>query len=175
MNMGYLVSSICLIYFRNIKERLRSIYAGSVIRRMISKTSRSLVTAFRFSLFSRMADAGIEGLPNYIEASKIKSAIIDYPRNLMRKLKSYFIGSYMAASLMGIKRDFFMYPLKSGGVIVVVATVINLALSFILKKHIIVLSRILYGLVLFIGVSGLYSALTWDKIKKSSLLMGKIK
>jgi hypothetical protein len=103
----------------------------------------------------------------------IESKTIDYLINLYRRCKSA-IALFFKKSLINnlaevLKKEFYSYPVKNTSLIIVTAILTNTVFSFLLKKEIGLLSWIIKGLLLFVGVTGLASDADWSTMRSNSI------
>lgn len=180
--MDYFKGSIFLRYLEKIKQGCSDIekniyftYLNSFIYRLIGRNVKLIKTGFKFSVFARLAKIEYNIPSDFFETSKTAKVVLNWGGNLKNKLiNSFSASSVFFACLRALKHDFSLNSLKVGGIIIVAAISTNLALSVILQKQIILYGWVMRGLLLSVGICGLFCNANWEDIKRTSRVFNKI-
>jgi hypothetical protein len=156
-----------------IEEKVSSVYLSSLTHRLIAKTAESIKNGFRFSVFGRLTEINEDASRNFLQASKTTKIALDGMRNLNDRLIVFSTPSSLVTSIKSLKCDFFSKPLKVGGTIVITTITANLVLSIVLQRQITLWGGVMRGLLLFVGISGLFCNTDWSTLKTSSVLFKK--
>lgn len=158
-----------------IEEKLSSVYLGSLTHQLIVKTAESIKIGFEYSIFGRLTEIDEDISKNFLETSKATKIALNRMKNLKDKLIAFSDTSSSVTSTRSIKCDFFSKPLKVGGIIVITTIMTNLFLSIILQKQITLWGWVMRGILLFIGISGLFCNAGWPTIRNYSLILRKLR
>lgn len=173
--MEYFETCVFLKYLKKINQNYLAIEnkasficLNSFIHRLIKDVFEAIKIGFRFSLFGRLTEIEPGISSDFFETSKIIKVVLSWMRNFKDKLTNVSTGSIFFASIIALKSDFSLKPLKAGGIIVIVAVTTNLVLAMILERQLSLVGWVVRGLLLFIGISGLFCNSDWEGIKRTS-------
>lgn len=148
---------------------------NSLIYQLVARVVKLIKIGFKFSFFGRLTEIGQDAPRNFFEGSRIMPVVLEWIKKLKHRATDSSATSILFSSAGSLKCVFFSRPLEAGGIIIITSIIINLALSFILQKQIALAGWMMRGLLLFIGISGLFSNLNWQDLRGTSFVLRKMK
>lgn len=174
-------SSIFLRYIKKIgqvylaiEEKIGSVYLSSFTHRLIAKIAKSIKIGFKFSIIGRLTEINKDASRNFFQTSKVTKILLNWVNNLKNGTIKLSVTSNYVTSTKTLRQTFFLSPLKVGGIIVITTIMVNLTLLIILQKQITLWGWWMRGLLLLIGISGLFCNADWPTIRSNSLILRKI-
>lgn len=164
INQGYLA----------IEERMSFVYLDSFTGQLIKKIIQLLKISFQLSIFGRLTKIEQIASRDFFRTSNIIRAFSAGIRYLKYKLTIISARSSLFAYIKDMKYSFFLKPLQVGGTVIVIMIIINLVLSIIIQKQITIWHWLISGLLLYIGLAGLFCNAEWEDIKKTSFFIKNI-
>lgn len=161
--------------FLRCLNKINQAYLNSLVYQLIQNALASIRISFKFSLFGRLARVEYSISRDFFTTSKIIKIVLNSISNFKDKIAYPFAtNSFLFASAQDIKYYFSLKPFKAGGLIVIAMVTTNLVLSIILQRQIILWNWLMYGLLLLIGINGLFCNINWEDIKKTSYFLKRM-
>lgn len=180
LNAAVETSIFCGIYtiflngYRFFRKRIFSLSKDSRILNYLFSARRNIAAAFRYSFFYRITDTDI-GKPPALYNILSYSRFLQYCLGSCGSLKTRFASRLKASSTVGliknIRMSLYALPLKEAGIVVVIATFINIALFLILKRNISAWGWFMRVLLLLLGLAGILCRVDWPTLKENSRLL----
>ncbi len=156
------------------EQIIGDIYRNSQTHKLISRFWERIKVSFRFSFLGRITNIKGEGNAAVLDNSKTVQYLSDFYKRWRDKV-IYCINASKAVSLAKrSEEEFYILPVKTIGIIVVVTVVTNVALSIILGREITLWGWLMRGLFLFVGAPGLFCKADWPIVKGNSIILRKI-
>lgn len=156
-----------------IEEKISSVYLGSSTHRLIRNTIEAIKIGFKFSIFGRLTEIEQDVSRNFFETSKATRIALNWMRNSKDALIAFSAPSTLVTSLRSLRYDFFSRSLKFGSITIITTVTVNVILSIILQKQISLWGWVMRGLLLFIGINGLFCNVDWSTLKRNSIFLSK--
>lgn len=102
--------------------------------------------------------------------SKVIKWLLGAYETWSHRLNNFCRSSIVCASIGETKKDLYFLPIKTIGVILVTAILINTLCSLLSIGKIGLVSWVARGLFLFIGISGLSCDASYEDIKRTSIV-----
>lgn len=173
--------SICIAILKKIFKNYNSIdlwfikkYQNSKIHKLISLLWKGTENKFKHSFLGRIAQIEARQNRRVLDNSKVIRWLISLYKKYKMRIIIYLKTSEINRSIMELKNDLYFSPLKIVGVFLVTTTLTNIILSFMLKKEILLFGWIVRGLLLCIGLIGLFSNANCEDLKKTSLFVNRL-
>ncbi len=151
-----------------IRKWLEKIYKNIQTHKIIKIFGERIKNNFIFKFLlecSEIVEMGnLLNLYNFRFIKRLSSVY----KNLRYKILNYTKASIFIKLLEELKKELYLLPLKTAGIVLVIAVPINIFFIALLNKEICFFGWIIRGLFLAIGLFGLYSDLKWDDLKKTS-------
>lgn len=151
---------------------LPAFFKNSYVYSLNENVRQKIKVSFRQSFLAK----AIGMLRNIDMAPALKnSKFFDWPLGFCKKLNYRIIGcletSAFKETLEELKKDLYFAPLKRIGIILIIAVLVNVFFYLLLKNQIKLIDLIIWGLLLFTGISSQFYNVSWQTIKKSSLIL----
>ncbi len=173
-------SSAFLRYFKRTRQtylaiegKIASVYLSSFAHGLIGKTAESIKIGFKFSIFGRLTEINEDASRNFFQTSKATKIFLNWLNYLKNVTIRLSVTSNCVTSTKTLRQALFLSPVKIGGIIVITMIMTNLVLSVILHRHIALWGWLIRGLLLSIGISGLFCNADWLTLRNSSLILRK--
>ncbi len=174
-------TSIVLSLFKNIytrsrhrEQRLIDIHHNSQIYRLTKGFWEKMKTCFRYSVFGKITEPRQE-TSGVFENSRVIQFLINLYEKWKYQTTQFLKASSMYHKAEETKMQMTLSPIRIVSLIVIVAITTNIALSFILQKHIGLWGWLMRGLFFSMAVIGLHCRADWRSVKMSSLFMRKMR
>ena len=177
LETSIIVSFILYVYgiYISIERKIDDVYKDSVLYRLISEFSERIKIYFKYSFFGRITEINQEENSLILDSSKVVQwVMVSYKKN-MDKIVNYSNMSSVSGFAGQIKSEFDLLPVKTGGIIVVIAVLVDIILSIMLQKDVSLLGWIVRGVLLFVGAGGIFNSASWDEIKNTSIALRYLK
>lgn len=147
-------------------------FKNSYVYSLNENFRQKIKVSFRYSFLAKV----IGMLRNIDMAPALKNSqflgwSLDFCKKLNYRIINYVETSIFKKSFEELKEDLSSAPLKRIGIILVIAALINVFFSLLLKNEIRFIDWIMWGLLLFIGGSGQFSNISWQTLKTNSLIL----
>lgn len=171
-------NSKTLLFLRNMRraylrfeDRCGKIYQNSRAYEVGAGFWQGTKINFRPSFLGRITEPDNSIGPAVFEHSASLKWIIGKYNLWTQKTQAYFSASALNGITESLKEDFTTAPVKTGGIIIFTATLINILLSLLFHKEINLLGWCMR--IVFLGVSfgGLFCNASWKQIEKGSKLL----
>ncbi len=161
-------------------EKIALFYSASFTRRLSNGFIRlraSAVQYFRItlkhSLFYRLTEIRAAFSSDILKTSRASKAVCNFIiRFKASRFKACAKESFFAPYFQGLK---FNLSLKAAGVILITMITTNAILSVIMNKPLALWQVPAHILLLFIGIISLFSNMSWQALKQSSVILRRIK
>jgi len=150
------------------EEQLNETYKNSQTYRITQGLKNKIKVYFRYSFLGTISEIKENENNIVLEESKIVRYLINSYKKFKLRAISYFDTSIARSSLNELTKELYFSPIKNLSIIIVVAILINIIFSILLKKEIGLLGWFIRIFFLLIGLNGLSSNATWEDIKKTS-------
>jgi hypothetical protein len=153
------------------EQWLGETYKNSQMHKTIQGLRDKIKLYFRYSFLGSLTEIKEEENNVVLEESKVVRYLINSYKKFKLKVISCSGTSRIGSSLGEIIKGLYFFPIKNLSIIIGVAILTNTIFSLLLKKEIELFGWIIRGLVLFVGLSGLFCNATWEDIKKTSSIL----
>lgn len=160
--------------YLTLEDKISYIRLTSLSHLFVDMIAKLIKTGFKFSIFGRLTEKE-DVSRNFWEGSRITQVVLEWIKNSKNRVTDSSTTSILFSSVESLKYTFFSRPLWAGSIIIITSIITNLTLSFILQKQIALQGWMIRGLLLFIGISGLFSNVNWQDLERTSLVLRKIK
>lgn len=165
LSLKYLYRCYC-----RTEQRIGDIYLNSQTYRLINGFWQSIRVSFRFSFLGRITEIREEGNTALLDNSRTVQYLIYFYKRWRDKAIYYLNTSKTVDLTKENKQNFYLLPVKTLSIIVIIAVVTNVTLSIILRRDIGLWGWSMRGLVLFVGLGGLFCDADWSTLKNSSVI-----
>lgn len=73
--------------------------------------------------------------------------------------------------LKGLKMELCLFPLRTLSIFMIIVICVNLILSLVLQRHVGVWGYLVRGLLLLVGIPGIYCKAKWPVVRKNSIFL----
>ncbi len=154
-----------------IQQWLDTTYKYSQTHRFIEGLWQRIKLCFRYSFLGRITRPHNTTV---LDNSKVLFWVANYYRKRKEGLVGYSRTSVMTESIRKVENEFFFLPIQFASIIVVIAIVVNIFLSLILRKEIALSGWLMRIVLLSIGLGGISCAVTWPDLRKASFILRKL-
>jgi len=159
-------------WYGQIEQRVDFIYLNSQTFRLTKRVLESIKACFRYSLLGRITEIKEEN-PEILGNSRAVQYLIDSYKGWKDKVIYYSKTSSTISLAKDTQRELYLSPVRIISLIVVIAILVNVALSVILQKQIELWGFLIRVLFLFAGTAGLSCEADWPAVKESSIFLRK--
>ncbi|MEW6009458.1 MAG: hypothetical protein AB1629_07485 [Candidatus Omnitrophota bacterium] len=152
-----------------MRENIARIYQYSLIYSLISLYREKLLIYFNFSIIGRITDLGALEI-NILDSSNVCLSLRKLFLNFKNKAFLYLNSSKILTIKDKSHKIRNIFSFKSTCIIIILVTMINVPLSFILQKGIVLWGWWIRILFLTFGIFGLFSNADWQVLKNSSFV-----
>lgn len=157
-----------------LEEKLNFVYINSATYKLTRRNVELIKIGFKFSVFSRITQVDSGVLINYFETSRIIKIVLRWGHNFKRISSECFAASIFFVSIRNLKDDFFLNPIKVGGIIIVITIMTGSIFSIIFKEQIALWHWLMRGLLVSVSLGGLSCDARWDDIKRTSFVLRRL-
>lgn len=161
--------------YRYIDSCLKNFYRDSQAYHLISRAFGNLKKKSKYSFVNRISEIRKEGNAEPLNNSRIVRYWMNWLRMKKNSLSFYLSLSKIAGFIKATVKEICCSPLRAGGIIVILAIMVNVALSFLLKKEIGLFGWVMRGIFLFMGINGFLCNTDWLAIKNNSVVIGLVR
>lgn len=158
------------------KSRLAQIYKNSMTYKKAKSVFKATSVAFQYSFLGGIAEIG-EGdkLSQILENSRFVRWLLGRCGDWRKRIAAYSKKSFTAHCAAGLGNMAYALPVKAASIIVVTAISSNIVFYALLKNviHIEIglLGWIMRGMLLFVGLAGLFCEADLANLKSTSLFL----
>ena len=169
-----LLKKLCFGYY-SIEQRVDEIYKNSRTHRLAERLCYWIKVCFSESFLGRIIDIDIAEKDNLVilKNSRFVKWLLRLYRTWENKVRIYLETSATVNLTKEAKKELYFLPVKTFGIIVVTAVPINIFIAIVLNKEIGLLGWAIRGLLLFVGLGGLFCNATWEDIKRTNFFIRK--
>ena len=157
-----------------IKQGLIGIYHNSQTCKLAKGLWARVKICFRYSFLGRITET-----KQTTSGTLDNSRVVEHLFKFYKKWKDKIILCFKVSSTIDLakdaKKDLYFFPVRIISIIVVTAITINVFLSIVLQKQISLWGWLIRGLLLFVSISGIFCKADWLTIKRSSVLLRKMR
>ena len=125
---------------------------------------------FKYSSLEKIAEIEIKDII-VLNESKVVKWLINLYKKWSYKIIFYLKISRINYSVEQLKKKLHFLPVKTASIIIVTAILTNVIFSLLLRREISLLDWIIRGLLMFIGLAGLFCNSDYESIKETSWFM----
>lgn len=135
-----------------------------------------IIIIFQYSFLGKITE-NKEGdnLKEIFENSKFVNWVLRIYNDRKKRVAGYLNTSLTVKHVIGFKNELYVFPVKSVSIIVVTAILFNMAFYALFKnsmqKEIGLLGWIIKGMLLLVGLAGLFCEVNLKNLKSSSLFL----
>lgn len=169
--------SLCKHLYRSysfIVKRVSYIYHNSLTYGFINRFWEKIKICLRYSFLGKITET-----KQTTSGTLDNSRVVEHLFKFYNKWKDKIILCFKVSSTIDLakdaKKDLYFFPVRIISIIVVTAITINVFLSIVLQKQISLWGWLIRGLLLFVSISGIFCKADWLTIKRSSVLLRKMR
>jgi len=166
----FLINKVAVKYY-NFEMYLDRIFNESSICRLNKALRSKINNSFRNSLLGRITEIKRWSSVSIVENSRYIKVLLVFYRSFSSRIVNYLSGSKVIGLFLVFKQAFYLVPVKTGSVIIIIVILTNLILSLLSDLHIGLTWLLLQGVFLFISYNGLYSDICWEELNKTSYFL----
>lgn len=141
---------------------------NSWINSSLDKLLSQIKVCFRGSFLGRITEIGGKGHPEILDNSKVARWVLNTYNIWRDRLVDWTNSSLMINSAIEARKELYFFPLKTGGVVVVVAASISMILFSLMSKKISGFGWSMWGVFLIVGFCGMFCNVEWEELKGTS-------
>lgn len=165
-----LLNGTCTKY-SSLEKRLDDIYINSLLCKMIKLFLGNMFIVFRYSFIGRITEITEEdNSKKILENSRFVKWLLRICRDWGRIITNYLKTSFTANCAAGLENKLYVSPVKTGSIIVVTALLSDIVFN-IIRKEIGLLGWIIRGMLLFVGLAGLFCKIGLENLSSTSLVL----
>lgn len=161
-------------YYRRTEDRINSIYLNSFCHNLLSICKDGIKIVFRYSIFGRITEVNENSNVDILGHSIVVKRVMKLFEELKDRLYLYFNESRLAGFTGVLSVNFENRPLKTGGLIVIIALAVNSILIAALGKEVNTFGIALRIALFLIAMACSFSNTDWHSVKESSFFIKKI-
>ena len=160
--------------YLTMEAKINSVYLKSFTQRLIKKINETIKVCFRYSFLGRITEPK-QAPPMVLDNSRAVRYSISFYKKWRDKTIHYLRSSFTFSLAKDTKEQFVLSPVRIISLIVIITIFVNAVLSVILQKQMYLWSFLIRVLFLFAGTAGLSCEADWPTVKKSSVLLKKMR
>ncbi|MFA5089568.1 MAG: hypothetical protein WC510_00885 [Candidatus Omnitrophota bacterium] len=177
MGRDYLKSSLTFKSFSGIAKTHSIVlfwYRNSWICEKSIRFSEVLLICLRMSFLGRISEIKPEGNYDIAGNSKAMQYLLLFYDRVTKRATHCLLASKTYITLVGLSREFNRRPVKALGVVILAATLVNIAVSLLFAKEILFMGWLIRGVFIFVGLGSLYCPAGWEELFKENFLLRHI-
>lgn len=155
--------------YTHLEKRLQDIYKDSQTHKLMTGFWEKIAICFRYSFLGRITEIKEEGSSVLLDNSRAVQYWIRIFRIGKNKIIYYLNTSKVAKLTKMMKGEFYSFPVKIISTIVVIAIIVNVVLSIILGRGITLWGWAMRGVLLLVGIGGLFCEADWQTVIGNSI------
>lgn len=162
---------------RIIKEKyiyidrcLNSYYENSRVYYLSNRFFSGTSAFFQHSFLAEFTQVSAQENENMLINSKI-GYLVEQIRSRIASVLNHNDTSGIIILMRRIGKTISATPVKTGSIIMVLAIIMNIVITLLLKKEIDSFGWLMRAIFLFLGINGLFSNVDWPTIKNNSLIL----
>lgn len=165
--------------YSKTEQKLIDIYRNSQIYRLIEEFCKKIRICARYSFLGRITkikQIRIKQIsPGALENSRIVQSLINFYKRWKDRIIRYLRASLTIMLAKDAEEQLYSSPVRTTSIIVVTVVVVNVLLTLVLLKPIGLLGWLARGLLLFVGISGLFCQADWPTVKSGSIFLKRMR
>ena len=146
-------------------------YSRHLIYRLIRRFWYKIKLCFKYSFLGKISETKDNGNMAILEKSKVLRFFVDLYKKWKHQIISSFRISKTDILMREFKHEFALLPIKTVGLVIVIAILTNIIISIFIKQKITLLGYFILALLLFAGFAGINSKAGWPVVKNSSTIL----
>ncbi len=135
-----------------------------------------ITAIFQYNFLGRVIENKKEdNLKEILENSRFVKRLLKTYDDWRKRVTDYLNTSLTVKHVIGVKRELYVSPVRTGSVIVVIAILSNIFFYALfgnsMQKEIRLFGWIIRGMLLFVGLAGLFCEVSLKNLKSSSLFL----
>jgi len=174
-------TSIVIAFFRylykwysQVGQSVSYIYHNSQTYRLPKRFWEEIKICLRYSFLGRITEPK-QTTSGVLDTSRVVQHLINFLKRWKNNVIRYLRTSLATIMVKDTRKDIYFSPVRIASIIVVTAITVNVFLYIVLQKQIGLWGWLMRGLFLFLAVVGLFSKADWPTVKRSSVLLKKIR
>lgn len=155
-------------------RRCKEAYKDSWIKKTSEKLVSQIRAYFMYSFLGEIKEIGGEVNIEIIHNSKVAQFTGNSYNILKNRIANYAPSSIIMNAGLGVKKELYSLPVKTGGMIIFTAILSNVLLSLFLRKGIGLLGWIIMAVLLLVAFWGMFCEVSWEELKKTSWLIRQV-
>jgi len=170
------VAFLRMLYRRSgyLDAWLGKLYRDSQIHILIYTLSERIKVCFRYSFIGKITETKEDLNFVFLNNSKIIRRLGYLYAKGSNKIDNCLQTSIVADILRRCKKEFHLLQMKKVGIVISIAVMANLFFSILLKIEISLFGWLMRGLILFVGIAGIFCNADWLTISSNSKILRKI-
>jgi hypothetical protein len=157
-----------------ITSRIYKIFTESQTYRLMVKFQEGTRVNFKYSFLGKMTEIDEGQNINILESSNTMKLLMGLSDKYKYKILNYFKASAISNSIDKLNKGFYLFPIKTASMIIIIAIITNIIISFFLKREIGLFGWFMRGIFLFMAINGLYSYTSWEELNKTSYFLKRL-
>ncbi len=165
---------VCQGYL-DLEKGIDRLYQNSLVHKLFQALWQGTKINFRYSFLGRLTEIDDAPRSDVLENSKFAGWLLKRYAELSRAAVNCFAGSVFRNSVWSLKEEVYSLPLRTCGMITVIAISVNILLSLLLHKEINAWGWLMRILFFFLGLASLPSGTGWKELEGTSAVLSYLK
>ena len=170
------ISALQKIYSqeRFITDKLYKVFLESQTYKLMARFQEGSRVNFRYSFLGKITEIGQGQNYAILETSRAVRRLRELFDKYTDKILNYLKTSVITNSISTLNKNFYLFPVKTASIIIIIVLITNISFAFLLKNEIRLSGWLVYGILLFIACNGLYSKVSLEELAKTSYFIGRL-
>jgi len=148
-------------------------YDNSQMYGLLKAFSTGTKTNFKYSFLGKITEMDIDRECNAVilDNSKLAKCLLNSYNTWKLKIMDYVRTNATIGLVVAVRRVIYFSPVKTISIAAVVVILINFIFSVLLNKDIVLMSWIIQGMLLFMGLAGLFCEADLKNLTGTSLFL----
>lgn len=161
-------------WYSRVGQSVSYIYHNSQTCKLAKGFWGEIKICLRYSFLGRITEPK-QTTSGVLDTSRVVQHLIIFLKRWKDKVTRYLRTSLATMLAKDIKKDIYFSPVRIASIIAITAITVNVFLSVVLQKQIGLWGWLMQGLFLFGAVLGLFCKADWPTVKRSSVLLKKMR
>lgn len=160
--------------FNRVNLWIVRMHKDSYTNKLIKEFCEGAKINFRYSFIVKITEMSLLHNIYILKTSKFVNWLLNLCKTCKLSMINYIRTSDIVNSVIIIRKELNISPIKTGSIIIITALLTNIFFSILLEKRIMILGWFVQFLLLIIGLGIIFCSSKWEEIKVTSAVINYI-